>query len=310
MVDWNKDRARDTFSIKHWSGGYFDIDDAGRVIAVPPKGGTGPVVLMDVIDELEAQGLQAPVLIRFIDILHDRLHGLQQAFAGAMRQDDYRGRYTPLYPVKVNQQRRVIEELLSAGNGAAGLEAGSKPELLIVLALSRKGGRIICNGYKDREYIRLALAGRRLGLDVFIVVEKLSELVLIIEEAQAMGVEPLLGVRVRLSSIGKGKWQNSGGEKAKFGLSSSQLLLMLTQLGEAGMLDTLQLLHVHLGSQIANIRDIQAGMREVARYYAELRRLGAPIQCVDAGGGLGIDYEGTRSRNYCSMNYTLQGICA
>ena len=192
------------------------------------------------------------------------------------------------------------------GGERVGLEAGSKPELMAVLALSRPGGTIICNGYKDREYIRLALIGKRLGHRVFIVVEKLSELDLVIQESRALGIEPLLGLRVRLASIGAGKWQNTGGEKAKFGLNAAQTLSLVERLRAAGLLDSLQLLHCHLGSQIANIRDIQRGMREVARYYAELCNLKVPLNTVDVGGGLGIDYEGTRSRSFCSINYTVQ----
>src|SRR5690606_2027394 len=184
-----------------------------------------------------------------------------------------------------------------------GLEAGSKPELMAVLALSRPGGLIVCNGYKDREYIRLALIGRKLGLATFIVVEKPSELRLIMEEAQALGVEPGIGVRMRLASLGAGKWQNSGGDKAKFGLSPRQVLDLWKSLRDAGKSDWLGLLHFHMGSQISNVRDIANGMREATRYFVELSKLGAKISHVDVGGGLGIDYEGTRSRSFCSINY-------
>ncbi|HXH04796.1 MAG TPA: biosynthetic arginine decarboxylase, partial [Candidatus Competibacteraceae bacterium] len=211
-----------------------------------------------------------------------------------------------VYPIKVNQQRSVVGEILRAGRGRVGLEAGSKPELMAVLALSEPGGTVICNGYKDREYIRLALIGRALGLNLFIVVEKLSEIPLIVEEAAALGIRPQLGIRVRLASMGAGKWQNTGGEKSKFGLSASQLLHAVHALKAAGLLDCLQLLHCHLGSQIANIRDIQRGLREVGRYYGELHRLGVPIRTVDVGGGLGVDYEGTGSRSDCSTNYSVQ----
>ncbi|OZB18033.1 MAG: arginine decarboxylase, partial [Marinobacter sp. 34-60-7] len=220
------------------------------------------------------------------------------------------GQYTAVYPIKVNQQRRVVEELLAAepaaSAGQIGLEAGSKPELMAVLALApRQGSVIICNGYKDREYIRLALIGQALGHRVFIVVEKQSELPLILAEAKQLKVSPLIGVRARLATIGKGNWQNTGGEKSKFGLSASQVLDVVETLRQADALDTLQLLHFHLGSQIANIRDIQTGLKECARFYTELRQLGAPIGTVDIGGGLGVDYEGTRSRSSCSMNYSV-----
>ncbi|HBS13670.1 MAG TPA: biosynthetic arginine decarboxylase, partial [Alcanivorax sp.] len=210
-------------------------------------------------------------------------------------------------PIKVNQQRRVVHEILRAREEGepVGLEAGSKPELLAVLALSNPGDVVVCNGYKDREYLRLALMGEKLGFQVQIVVEKLSELPMLLEEARALEVSPRIGLRVRLMSIGKGNWQNTGGEKSKFGLSAPQLIEAVEHCRRAGRLDCVRMLHFHLGSQIANIQDIKAGMREAARYYAELRQLGAALDTVDVGGGLGVDYEGTHSRSYCSMNYNL-----
>jgi len=263
--------------------------------------------LYDLAGKLKQQGLSTPVLVRFTDILHERVDVLNDAFISAMEQHHYQATYTAIYPIKVNQQRSVVEEIISHKKGCVGLEAGSKPELLAVLALAgSNGGVIVCNGYKDREYIRLALMGRLLGKRIYIVIEKLSELNQVIEASRELDIAPLIGVRVRLASIGKGKWQNTGGEKSKFGFSAGQLLRMVQQLRDAGFLDALQMLHFHLGSQIANIRDIQPAMREAGRFYAELRRLGVPIRCVDVGGGLGIDYEGTQSRSYCSMNYTVR----
>ncbi|MEJ2396799.1 MAG: biosynthetic arginine decarboxylase, partial [Gammaproteobacteria bacterium] len=223
-----------------------------------------------------------------------------------LQPDEYKGRYTAVYPIKVNQQRTVVENILGQGNGRVGLEAGSKPELMAVMALAdTNGGVIVCNGYKDREYIRLALIGRALGHRIYIVVEKPSELELIIQESEKLAIKPLLGMRVRLASIGAGKWQNTGGEKSKFGLNAAQLLAGIERLRNVDMLDSMQMLHFHLGSQLPNIRDIQNGMRECARYYAELHNLGVMINCIDVGGGLGIDYEGTRSRSFCSMNYSI-----
>jgi arginine decarboxylase len=307
MTVWDIKKACETYNIPHWGGGYFAIGGDGRLVVHPDRRTDREGVdLYALADELSEAGLTLPVLVRFTDILHDRVDTLCGAFAQAMEQDGYRGRYTAVYPIKVNQQRRVVEEILRHGAGRVGLEAGSKPELMAVLALSEPGGTVICNGYKDREYIRLALIGLQLGHRVHIVVEKLNELDLIIREARSLGVDPLVGVRVRLASIGAGKWQNTGGEKSKFGLSSAQVLRVVERLREAGMLASLQLLHCHLGSQIANIRDIQRGMRECARYYAELRRMGVPVATVDVGGGLGIDYEGTRSRSFCSINYSVQ----
>jgi arginine decarboxylase len=222
-----------------------------------------------------------------------------------METEGYQGRYTAVYPIKVNQQRSVVEALLAHGGERVGLEAGSKPELLAVLARSRPGGIVVCNGYKDREYIRLALIGTSLGHRVHIVVEKLSELELVIQEARTLNVAPLLGVRVRLSSLGAGKWQNTGGEKSKFGLQAAEVLRVVARLREVGMVEALQMMHFHMGSQIANIQHIQSGMSEAARYYAELHAQGVTIRVLNAGGGLGVDYEGTRSRSFCSMNYSV-----
>jgi arginine decarboxylase len=306
-VDWDQDKARETYNIAHWSGGYFDITEQGRVVARPNRDAARPGIdLYRLAEAARAQGLSLPVLVRFVDILHDRVDTLCGAFAQAMAGRDYRGHYTAVYPIKVNQQHRVVQAIVTRGNGQVGLEAGSKPELMVVLASVPPGGTVICNGYKDREYIRLALRGLQLGIKVHIVVEKLSEIELVLQEAASLKVKPLLGMRVRLASIGAGKWQNTGGEKSKFGLSAAQTLTVVERLRAAGMLESLQLLHFHLGSQIPHIRDIQRGMREAARYYAELRALGVDIRTVDVGGGLGVDYEGTRSRSFCSMNYTVE----
>src|SRR4249919_4168961 len=305
MTAWSLDHARKTYSIPHWSEGYFDVDAQGR-ITVAPRGPQGPSIpLPDVIDKAKAQGAKLPLLVRFPDILGDRLRKLQAAFSQAMGDWDYAGGYTAVYPIKVNQHAGVAGTLASHHGEGFGLEAGSKPELMAVLALSRPGGLIVCNGYKDREYIRLALIGRKLGLETFIVVEKPSELPLIIEEARALGVKPGLGVRMRLASLGAGKWQNSGGDKAKFGLSPRQVLDLVEKLRGADMLDCLELLHFHMGSQISNVRDIANGMREAVRYFVELEKLGCTIRYMDSGGGLGVDYEGTRSRGFCSVNYGL-----
>ncbi len=315
MTEWTIQQARDTYNIAHWGNGYFDINDRGHVVAyvgqteIRPDGtqvGARPGIdLHELAKELVARDLTLPVLVRFSGILHHRIDELCDAFDRASEADGYRGRYTAVYPIKVNQQRSVVSALLNHGGDRVGLEAGSKPELLAVLACSRAGGIVVCNGYKDREYIRLALIGRQLGLQVYIVVEKLSELDLVMSESRSLGVDPLLGVRVRLASLGAGKWQNTGGEKSKFGLSAAEILRVIEHLRAAGMLDALQMMHFHMGSQIANIQHVQNGMREAGRYYAELRRLGANIRSVNVGGGLGVDYEGTRSRSFCSMNYSV-----
>ena len=303
MTAWSIDRARKTYSIPHWASGYFDVDGGGRM-TVHPRGPGGPAVaLPEVVDRALESGASLPLLVRFPDILGDRLRTLQDAFAQAQADAGYEGGYTAVYPIKVNQHRGVAGTLAAHAGEGFGLEAGSKPELMAVLALSRPGGLVICNGYKDREYIRLALIGRKLGMNVFIVVEKPSELRLVMEESRALGVEPVLGVRMRLATLGAGKWQNSGGDGAKFGLNPRQLLDLWKSLRDSGMGSALKLLHFHMGSQISNVRDIARGMREATRYFAELSRLGADIDYVDVGGGLGIDYEGTRSRSYNSVNY-------
>jgi arginine decarboxylase len=305
MTPWSAEAARAAYNLPFWSDGYFDVNDRGRLIAKPHVDGR-EIDLYRLAREIRDAGLSFPVLVRFLDILHERVDMFCRAFAQAMESEGYGGGYTPVYPIKVNQQRRVVEEILRHGDGRVGLEAGSKPELMAVLALSRVGGVVICNGYKDREYVRVALIGRRLGMNAYLVVEKLSELDTVLREADALGVVPLLGVRVRCSAIGAGNWQNTGGEKSKFGLRAGEVLRLVERLSRDGMLQHLRLLHFHLGSQLPNIRDIQRGLHEGARYYSDLRGLGAPIEVVDVGGGLGVDYEGVRSRSFCSVNYTVQ----
>jgi len=313
---WNIEKAREAYNFTHWSSGYFDIGDSGQqkghlVVKPDPNIKHSGIDLHKVTDELRKQGIALPVLIRFTDILHDRAKQLCAAFRQSMQTHHFHGEYTVAYPIKVNQQKSVVDEILTCHsekeNQRIGLEAGSKPELMVVMALAKPGeNTIICNGYKDRAYIRLALIGQELGHHIFIVLEKPAELQLVIEEAQKMNIRPRLGVRIRLSSIGRGNWQNTGGEKSKFGLSAAQLIHLVEELRQAELLDCLSLLHCHMGSQLANIRDIQQGMRECARYFSELHSSGVNITYVDVGGGLGIDYEGTHSRRFCSMNYSLQ----
>lgn len=308
MANTNIDTARTTYSIDNWSDGYFDINEQGRVDV--GTGETPRVPLQEIVDAAAMAGLRTPILIRFLDILRDRVGKLTSAFASGMDRLGYEARYTAVYPIKVNQQRRVVEEIYQGtatdARCGVGLEAGSKPELMAVLAMSRGDSVIVCNGYKDREFVRLALIGEKMGRRVYIVVEKLSELRLVLDEARTMEVKPRIGLRARLSSIGKGNWQNTGGEKSKFGLSATQILQVIDTLREEDSLDRLQLLHFHLGSQISNIRDIQRGMKEASRYYSALRQAGCGVDVVDVGGGLGVDYEGTRSRSFCSMNYSME----
>ncbi len=251
-------------------------------------------------------GLHLPLLIRCSDILQDRVQRIYQAFAHAMEENEYTGNYKLVYPIKVNQEQSVVRELLKSPENNIGLEAGSKPELMAVIGmLGDQHSTIVCNGYKDNSYIRTALIAQQMGHNVFIVIEKKSELDIILSESARLQVKPTLGVRIRLVSKSAGKWENTGGVKSKFGLNAKQVLELVTQLKANNMLDCLQLMHCHLGSQIANIHDIRHCMQEVARYYVELRQLNAPIDTIDVGGGLSVDYEGTRSNKGCSMNYSL-----
>ncbi len=307
MAEWSAQQARDAYLVAQWSEGFFDISDDGHLQANPKGAGNVSIDLVELAQRIKEGGLTFPVLVRFTDMLRKRIQTLSEAFLRAIKENDYRGLFTCVYPIKVNQQRHVVEAILDSTKTRVGLETGSKPELLATLALSaHPESVIICNGYKDREYIRLALIGQRLGHRVCIILEKLSELYLVLDEAERMKIEPYIGIRVRLASIGAGKWQNTSGEKAKFGFSATQVLRVIEILREKKQLHLLRVLHFNLGSQIANIADIHRGMRECARYFAALNALGAPISIVDVGGGLGVDYEGTRSRSHCSMNYSVQ----
>ena len=305
MSNWNNDKSLQTYNIQRWGEGFFNVSESGHLI-VDSNEDKSPIDLHEVVKLARQSGLSLPLLARIPEILHKRVDRLCQAFDDALKSSAPSACYRPIYPIKVNQNRNVVEELLKSESGRLGLEAGSKPELLAVLALSPDSGTVICNGYKDREYIRLALAGRGIGLRVYIVIEKLSELKLIISESQNSKIMPLIGIRLKLASIASGKWQSSGGERSKFGLTSSQLISAIEQLRDAGMLNCLQLLHVHLGSQISNIRDLQNGLGEAAQFLLQLASMGVGIKVVDVGGGLGVDYEGTRTRSECSMNYQLE----
>ncbi|TBU76724.1 arginine decarboxylase [Pseudomonas daroniae] len=303
---WTVADSRSVYGIRHWGAGYFSINDAGRVEVRPNGPDSTPIDLFEQVAELRQSGLSLPLLVRFPDILQDRVRKLTGAFDASIARLEYGNRYTALYPIKVNQQEAVVENIIATENVSIGLEAGSKPELLAVLALAPKGGTIVCNGYKDREFIRLALIGQKLGHNVFIVIEKESEVALVIEEAAELKVAPQIGLRVRLSSLASSKWADTGGEKSKFGLSAAQLLSVVERFRAAGLDQGIRLLHFHMGSQIANIADYRKGFREAIRYYGELRALGLPVDHIDVGGGLGVDYDGTHSRNASSINYDME----
>lgn len=306
---WTINSARSLYNVDGWGIGFFDINEAGHVVVRPDREKSDRELdLFDLANDLEEQGVGLPLLLRFSDILRSRIESLNEKFARAREEYEYQGGYTTVYPIKVNQQRHVVEEIVEFGKVAGvGLECGSKPELQAVLGLAEHTDHlIVCNGYKDEEFMRLALMGQKLGHQVFIVLEQLSEVDVLLQVADELGVQPTAGVRIKLYSEGSGRWAKSGGEKSKFGLSTAQLVRLVDKLKAAGRLDILKLIHFHLGSQITDIRYIKAGLQEVTRYYAELRGLGVDITHVDVGGGLGVDYDGSQSTSQASVNYTLQ----
>lgn len=306
MNDKEVSKILRAYNIAWWGNNYYDINELGHISVCPdPDFPEVRVDLAQLVKEREADGQRLPALFCFPQILQHRLRSINAAFKRARESYGYKGDYFLVYPIKVNQHKRVIESLVNSGE-PLGLEAGSKAELMAVLAHAGKTRSVIvCNGYKDREYIRLALIGEKLGHKVYLVIEKMTEVRLVLEETERLNVVPRLGIRARLASQGSGKWQSSGGEKSKFGLAASQVLQLIDILRNAGRLNSLQLLHFHLGSQIANIRNISTGVRESACFYVELAKLGVNIKCFDVGGGLGVDYEGTRSQSDCSVNYGL-----
>jgi arginine decarboxylase len=307
-MTWTIEDARDLYNVDGWGVGYFHINEAGNLAIHPTLEEERGLDLHQIATDLEAQGLGLPLLLRFPDILRSRIETLVTRFAIAMEEYRYDGGYTLVYPIKVNQQRQVLQELVEAGEAhGLGLEVGSKPELQAVLALGDRADHlIICNGYKDEEYLYLALMGQKLGHEVMIVIEKISEVDLLLKLADEMGVQPTAGVRIKLSAAGAGRWSDTAGEKSKFGLSASELMRVVEKLRVAGRTDILRMLHFHLGSQIPDVRNIKEAMTEVARYYVEFRRLGIDVTHVDVGGGLGVDYDGSRSTAAASVNYSIQ----
>jgi len=302
---WTVADSRSVYGIRQWGAGYFGVNEDGHVEVRPHGAESGAIDLHRLVRQLRDSGLDLPLLIRFPDILQDRVRQLTGAFDRHIAEQGYQASYTALYPIKVNQQEAVVDNIIATRDVSIGLEAGSKPELMAVLALAPRGATIVCNGYKDREFIHLALIGQKLGHRVFIVIEKESEVELVIEEAAALQVEPNIGLRVRLSSLASSKWADTGGEKSKFGLSAAQLLRVIERFRAAGLQRGVRLLHFHMGSQIANLADYQQGFREAIRFFGELRSLGLPVDHIDVGGGLGVDYDGTHSRNASSINYDI-----
>ena len=308
MRKWRIEDSSELYNVGGWGLKYFSINEKGHV-AVTPRDGYASVDLKDVMDELQVRDISAPVLLRFPDILDNRIEKISRCFKQAAEEYNYKAQNFIIYPIKVNQVRHVVEEIVSHGKKFnIGLEAGSKPELHAVLALNiDERSVIVCNGYKDEDYIELALLAQKMGRRIYIVAEKLNELKLIADISKRLNIRPNVGIRIKLSSSGSGKWEESGGDQSKFGLNSSELLEALDYMQQAKMQDCLKLIHFHIGSQITKIRRIKNALREACQFYVQLSKIGFDIDFVDIGGGLGVDYDGTRSSaSESSMNYSIQ----
>ena len=308
MKKWSIEDSREMYNIKGWGASYFDINEEGNVSVSPCKD-EAQIDLREIVDELSLRDVTPPLLLRFPDILDNRIEKTANCFKRAAEEYEYKAQNFIIYPIKVNQMQPVVEEIISHGRKFnLGLEAGSKPELHAVIAVQcQSDSLIICNGYKDQSYIELALLAQKMGKRIFIVVEKLNELDIIARAAKKLNVKPNLGIRIKLASSGSGKWAESGGDASKFGLTSSGLLDALRILDEKGLHDSLRLIHFHIGSQITKIRRIQTALREAAQFYINLHKMGYNVDFVDCGGGLGVDYDGTRSANSeSSVNYSIQ----
>jgi len=305
---WTVEDAKELYLIDRWGSGYFDVNPDGAVTIAPLQERGRKIALRDVVEAALDQGLRTPLLIRFQDLLHHRVRALNEAFNSAIVENKFRGTYRGVFPIKVNQLREVVEEILEAGRPFHfGIEVGSKPEVFAGLSVHTDNeSLIVCNGYKDDAFIRTAMIGRKLGKKVILIAEKLSEVRAIVRIAKEMGIDPMIGLRVRLVTKGAGKWAESGGEHAKFGLSTAEILEAAQILKDAGLSSAFKLLHFHIGSQVPDILIIKRAVREAARYYAKLRKAGQPIEYLDVGGGLAIDYDGSRSTFHSSMNYTVE----
>lgn len=308
MRKWRIEDSRELYNINGWGIRYFDINDKGHATVSPFKENGPALDLMEIMEDLQARDVVTPVLLRFPDILDNRIEKINQCFQRSSQEYGYKGQYYNVYPIKVNQTRPVLEEIVRHGKKFnIGLEAGSKPELHAVLAvMDNPESLIICNGYKDEDFIELALLAQKMGKRIYLVVEKLNELALILDLAQRLDVRPNIGIRIKLASHGSGKWEESGGYQSKFGLNSADLIEAMSLVIDNGYQDCVKLIHFHLGSQITNIRKIKSGLREVSQFYVQLYKAGFQIDFVDIGGGLGVDYDGTRSTSSSSVNYSIQ----
>lgn len=311
MKTWGIKEALKTYNIENWGDNYFNVNLAGNMTVHPKQTAGQGIDIMQVIDEVKKQNLSLPVVIRFQDILRNRVVTLNESFKKAIQETNYTGVYRGVYPIKVNQMREVVEEIIDAGAPYNfGLEAGSKSELAAVLAMeTSKDSLVICNGYKDYSFIKMALMGNKLGKNVIVVVEKLSDLYQTIAVAKELGVMPMIGVRYKLATKGSGKWENSSGDLAKFGLTTHEVIHLIEVLRKEGMENCFKLLHFHIGSQISNIRVIKDAVKEATRIYAKLIKMGLNLEYIDVGGGLGVDYDGSRTNFASSMNYSLQEYC-
>jgi arginine decarboxylase len=313
LSDWSIEEAERVYGVSQWGGGYFQVGENGNVHVTPvPDQPSIRIDFKSVIDDIRKEGVQFPVVVRFHDILRSQVAGLNKVFRDTIAEAQYNGEYQGVYPVKVNQMREVVEEIVEAGAPFNyGLEAGSKAELLTVLAMNTNESSLtILNGYKDDEFMRLALLGRKLGRKVVVVVEKFTELLLLVKVAKELDIEPIIGVRAKMTVKGRGKWESSGGERAKFGLTITEIIKTARYLEEQGMAHCLKLLHFHIGSQLTDIRAVKEAITEGARIYADLHKMGFPLDYVDVGGGLGIDYDGSNSTNESSRNYSMQEYVA
>ncbi|MCB4434749.1 biosynthetic arginine decarboxylase [Alteromonas sp. McT4-15] len=313
MTDWSIEEAERVYGVSQWGGGYFKVGENGNVHITPvPEDPSIQIDFNSVIEDIRKEGVQFPVVVRFHDILRSQVAGLNKAFRSTIEEAEYKGEYQGVYPVKVNQMREVVEEIVDAGKPFNyGLEAGSKAELLTVLAMNTNEDSLtILNGYKDDEVMRLALLGRKLGRRVVVVVEKYTELLLLVKIAKELNIEPIIGVRSKMTVKGRGKWESSGGERAKFGLTITEIINAARYLEEQGMAHCLKLLHFHIGSQLTDIRAVKEAITEGARIYADLHKMGFELDYVDVGGGLGIDYDGSNSTNESSRNYSMQEYVA
>lgn len=305
---WTKEEADDVYHISRWGDGYFDINDQGHLCVLPSRDENGPRIdISEVLEEMKAQNIPLPIVVRFHDILRSHVKVINETFRDVIKEAGYNGQYTGVYPIKVNQMREVVEEIVDAGTPYDfGLEAGSKPELLSVLAYNDNLNALtVLNGYKDEDYLRLALLGNKLGRKCIVVIEKFSELHKILKLAREMNVEPMIGLRAKMAIKGSGKWSDSGGEKAKFGLTIAEMLTCVQILKEENYINSLKLFHFHIGSQVTDIRTVKEVIREGGRIFAKLAQLGAPLEYFDCGGGLGVDYDGSQSTSDSSMNYKL-----